>query len=250
MSITICDSSSHFVNGLPDKGLSTGIQSGCGGIAICEVAQKRKPVDALTLVVRANVQRLLVERQWDDVQLARRSGLTQPHVSMLLSGERGFPLPTIHKIASGFDIDPSDLLRHASAISSSPVPDFRQSSLQAQPNVSEDARHLSNEEGGGSNGSDRSGQVASWLEARLDRVVTQVEARLTDLITSYGEHYEDFKTYVDYLRVINESVDQRLGAQLAHADDQSPPVARPEAPAPHTAPGKPDKRLRRQSGGK
>lgn len=65
----------------------------------------------LAKVFRSNVRRLMAEREWSQLEFAKRLGVSQPYASQLMSGVRDPGLSTIDKVAAIFGVQPDELLR-------------------------------------------------------------------------------------------------------------------------------------------
>lgn len=70
---------------------------------------KKKP--DLNILLRQNVRRLLDERNWSQVELARRMNATPNMLSQLLIGYRNAGFTTTQKLAEAFEVEPHELLR-------------------------------------------------------------------------------------------------------------------------------------------
>jgi transcriptional regulator with XRE-family HTH domain len=56
-----------------------------------------------------NVRLLLAKNAWNQLDLARRTGLSQGMISQLLAGEKGVRLSTLDKVANALGVDIGDL---------------------------------------------------------------------------------------------------------------------------------------------
>ncbi len=64
----------------------------------------------LTTQAVAKIEELLAEKGWSRAELARRSGIQQPHITNLMNAHKATSLATLVKLANAFEVHPRELL--------------------------------------------------------------------------------------------------------------------------------------------
>lgn len=59
----------------------------------------------------SNIRKLLVKKGMTAADLSDKTGLSRPHLSLIINNKQDVRLSTLKKIAKGLDMDISDLLK-------------------------------------------------------------------------------------------------------------------------------------------
>lgn len=70
--------------------------------------------DRLEAALAKQLKVELVERDWDQKDLASAAGIEAPTLSRYMRGQRSMPMPTFFKIAAALGIEPKELMERAS----------------------------------------------------------------------------------------------------------------------------------------